>query len=114
MHQSAPHLMMFVARGATATVKHALPTWRGLLQFNLGIRVFVVGTLCQRAPPRDHLVELLCEDHNGTYVLPYPCQWRGGAWHNSVSHNAIGAKVVDWRWSIFARPFLRCWPTHPF
>ncbi len=48
-------------------------------------------------PPPDHTVELLCEDHNGTYVLPYPCQWRDGAWHNSVSRKTIEAKVVGWR-----------------
>jgi len=24
--------------------------------------------------PSDHAVELLCEDHNGTYVLPYLCE----------------------------------------
>src|SRR5258707_1229221 len=26
-------------------------------------------------PPAGELMELLCEDHNGTYVLPFPCLW---------------------------------------
>jgi hypothetical protein len=37
-------------------------------------------------PPAGELRELLCEDHNGTYVLPFP-SWR-----------PIG-------------PFLICWPS---
>ena len=24
-------------------------------------------------PPAGYWMELLCEDHNGTYVLPFPC-----------------------------------------
>lgn len=28
-------------------------------------------------------VELLCEDHNATYVLPFSCQRTGGAWLNT-------------------------------
>jgi hypothetical protein len=33
-------------------------------------------------PPTGYRMELLCEDHNGTYVLPFPCLWvdaRGAA-----------------------------------
>jgi len=47
--------------------------------------------------PPDRPVEVLCEDHNGTYVLPYLCHWKDGAWHNSESHKTIEAKVVGWR-----------------
>ncbi len=28
-------------------------------------------------PPPDRPLHVLCEDHNGTYVLPYLCQWHG-------------------------------------
>jgi hypothetical protein len=26
-------------------------------------------------PPTGEPIELLCEDHVGTYVIPFPCQW---------------------------------------
>jgi hypothetical protein len=48
-------------------------------------------------PPPGRSLQVLCEDHNGTYVLPYPCQWRADAWHNAVSSEAIEAKVLGWR-----------------
>lgn len=50
----------------------------------------------QSAPP-PHAVEVLCEDHNGTYVLPYFCEWRDGAWHHSASGTRIEAKILGWR-----------------
>ena len=49
------------------------------------------------SPPADLPLQLLCEDHNGTYLLPYPCQWRDAAWHNCANSKAIEAKVVGWR-----------------
>jgi hypothetical protein len=42
-------------------------------------------------------VELLCEDHNGTYVLPFPCQRSGGAWRNTKTGESVQAEVVGWR-----------------
>lgn len=48
-------------------------------------------------PPPNRPLQLLCEDHNGTYVLPYPSQWCDGAWHNCACSKAIEAKVVGWR-----------------
>jgi hypothetical protein len=48
-------------------------------------------------PPADRVLQVLCEDHNGTYLLPYPCQWSNGAWRNGASHAAIEAIVVGWR-----------------
>jgi hypothetical protein len=48
-------------------------------------------------PPADRALQVLCEDHNGTYLLPYPCQWSDGAWRNWASHAAIEATVVGWR-----------------
>lgn len=49
------------------------------------------------APPPDWPLQLLCEDHNGTYVLPYLCQWHGEVWRNRDSGEAIAAAVVGWR-----------------
>jgi hypothetical protein len=48
-------------------------------------------------PPPERPLQVLCEDHNGTYLLPYPCEFAGGAWRNCASHAAIEAQVVGWR-----------------
>ena len=50
-----------------------------------------------QSPPPDRAVEVLCEDHNGTYVLPYLCEWRDSGWYHSVSGGPIEAKIVGWR-----------------
>jgi hypothetical protein len=51
----------------------------------------------QGAPPTGRSLELLCEDHNGTYLLPYLCQWSDGIWRNSATSAAIEANVMGWR-----------------
>jgi hypothetical protein len=48
-------------------------------------------------PPTGEPLELLCEDHVGTYVIPFPCQWVDHVWHNCKSGQQIEAKVVGWR-----------------
>jgi hypothetical protein len=49
-------------------------------------------------PPRpNEPLQVLCEDHNGTYVLPYPCQWCEGRWQNCATGVVIEATVVGWR-----------------
>jgi hypothetical protein len=48
-------------------------------------------------PPTEELMELLCEDHNGTYVLPFPCRWVDGAWRSVRSDHQIDANVIGWR-----------------
>jgi hypothetical protein len=48
-------------------------------------------------PPAGELMELLCEDHNGTYVLPFPCRWVDGAWRSIRSDHQIDANVIGWR-----------------
>ena len=48
-------------------------------------------------PPTGELMELLCEDHNGTYVLPFPCRWVEGVWRSVRSDHQIDATVVGWR-----------------
>ena len=46
------------------------------------------------APPTESKsLKLLCEEHSGTYVLPYPCRWTGDAWINAKSGHHIVAKV---------------------
>ena len=34
-------------------------------------------------PPPDQPVEVLCEDHSGTYKLPFACRRVDGEWLNS-------------------------------
>jgi hypothetical protein len=48
-------------------------------------------------PPADQPLELLCEDHVGTYVIPFLCQWNSGTWHSVDTSNPIEATVVGWR-----------------
>jgi hypothetical protein len=51
----------------------------------------------QGPPPPNKPFEVLAEDHSGTYVLPFLCEWRDGAWHNPNSSKPFEAKVVGWR-----------------
>ena len=48
-------------------------------------------------PPADQPLELLCEDHVGTYVIPFLCRWDSGAWYNADTKSRIEATVVGWR-----------------
>ena len=48
-------------------------------------------------PPTDQPLELLCEDHIGTYVIPFLCRWRDGAWQGLDTEKCIEATVVGWR-----------------
>jgi hypothetical protein len=48
-------------------------------------------------PPTDQFLELLCEGHVGTYVIPFPCRWRSGAWQSAETGKSIEATVVGWR-----------------
>jgi hypothetical protein len=48
-------------------------------------------------PPVEQAVELLCEDHCGTYVLPFACHRVAGAWRTVGSDTQIEAQVVGWR-----------------
>jgi hypothetical protein len=48
-------------------------------------------------PPADQPVELLCEDHVGTYVVPFLCRWNSGAWQSVATSTPIEATVLGWR-----------------
>ena len=52
---------------------------RRLAEFNIG------------PPPPDQPLQLLCEDHNGTYLLPFRCEWRDGAWYAPEKSKPIEA-----------------------
>ncbi|MFZ1923731.1 MAG: hypothetical protein WAU57_19095 [Xanthobacteraceae bacterium] len=48
-------------------------------------------------PPAEEPLELLCEDHVGTYVVPFLCRWTNAAWHSVESGERIQAAVIGWR-----------------
>jgi hypothetical protein len=48
-------------------------------------------------PRTDMAVELLCEDHRGTYVLPFNCAWTDGEWQNARTRERIEVTVLGWR-----------------
>ena len=48
-------------------------------------------------PPADQACELLCEDHVGTYALPYRCSWTKGTWRSIATGEPVRAGVVGWR-----------------
>jgi hypothetical protein len=55
-------------------------------------------------PPNEELL-LLCQDGHGTYLLPYACEWREGAWYNTTRKgNPLSIEVVGWRPWLSARP----------
>ena len=49
------------------------------------------------APPPEIPVEVLCEDHSGTYQLPFACRFVDGHWLNNQSGDAVEATVIGWR-----------------
>ena len=48
-------------------------------------------------PPADQPVEVLCEDHSGTYQLPFACRFIDGQWRNDRTGGTVEATVVGWR-----------------
>jgi hypothetical protein len=44
--------------------------------------------------PNDQPLQILCEDHVGTYVIPFPCRWPDGLWENAKTSRRIEATVV--------------------
>src|SRR5215203_5549951 len=48
-------------------------------------------------PPLGQPVEVLCEDHSGTYQLPFACRWIEGQWRNDRTGGMVEATVVGWR-----------------
>ena len=48
-------------------------------------------------PPADQPVELLCEDHIGTYLIPFLCLWNSADWQSAETGEPIQATVIGWR-----------------
>ena len=47
--------------------------------------------------PGPGLLRLLCEDHVGSYVVPFRCNRPDGAWRNAATGEPIQAEVIGWR-----------------
>jgi hypothetical protein len=45
----------------------------------------------------DGPVQLLCEDHVGTYLIPFPCRRTDGTWRNQATGEVITGTVIGWR-----------------
>lgn len=50
-----------------------------------------------RFPEEGVKVQLLCEDHVGTYTLPFPCSWTEAGWTNASTRTCVRADVLGWR-----------------
>ena len=48
-------------------------------------------------PPPDQPLEVLCEDHSGTYQLPFACRYVEGRWQNDAAGVPVEATVIGWR-----------------
>jgi hypothetical protein len=53
--------------------------------------------VAERFPDDGSPVELLCVDHNGTYVIPFPCRRVEDAWRNFETNEVLEADVAGWR-----------------
>jgi hypothetical protein len=63
----------------------------------MATRDYRLAEFNQGPPPPNKFFQVLAEDHSGTYVLPFLCEWRGGAWHNPKSNKPLEANIVGWR-----------------
>ena len=63
----------------------------------LATREHRVAEFRQDPPPLGLPLQLLCEDKSGTYLLPFRCEWRNGAWYASEKTKPLEATVVGWR-----------------
>lgn len=55
-------------------------------------------------PPPNTPLRLLCEDHNGTYVLRFPCLQVDGCLRNASTGEAIVPDVVGW--ALWSHPLI--------
>ena len=54
--------------------------------------------ISDRLPSADSKVQVLCEDHVGTYTLPFLCRWTDGdGWMSSISQEVVEVAVLGWR-----------------
>ncbi len=62
-------------------------------------------------PPTGLPLEVLCEDHSGTYQLPFACRYVDGQWRNDESGGTVvEATVIGWRLPRASRTAARRYP----
>jgi hypothetical protein len=57
----------------------------------------LLADFSQGKPPSGQHLTLLCEDQNGKYRLPFPCEWRDGAWYRVERSGPLTVRVIGWR-----------------
>ena len=60
-------------------------------------RDYPLAEFNQGPPPTNEQLQVLAEDSNGTYLLPFRCVWRDGAWYAAEKTKPLEATVVGWR-----------------
>lgn len=63
----------------------------------------------QSEPPYMEGCMLLCEDHIGTYLLPFACKWDGLNWSPVERDSPLEVRVVGWK--LVSRQ-VRVWILH--
>ena len=56
----------------------------------------LAGYVIDGLPESERLVEVLCKDHVGTYVLPFLCRHTDGSWISEAGR-VIDVQVLGWR-----------------
>jgi hypothetical protein len=85
-----------LVQGCTLARAKSIPSsnrCQNLTSLSDRIAEFIVDRLPDEGSP----VELLCVDHIGTYVVPYPCRRVEDAWRNVETNEVIEADVAGWR-----------------
>jgi hypothetical protein len=54
-------------------------------------------------PSAEYPCEVLAQDEGGEYQLPYPCEWRDGAWYGVGKTKPLVIKVIGWRFKLPTR-----------
>ena len=52
--------------------------------------------ISDRLPLVGTKVQLLCEDHVGTYTLPFLCCWTDAGWRNAATQMIVEVEVLGW------------------
>ena len=50
-----------------------------------------------REPDPSAAVQLLCQDHIGTYTLPFLCSRVAGTWRSTDTNETLDIEVLGWR-----------------
>ena len=57
----------------------------------------IADFVSDRSPENGVPVQLLCEDHVGTYTLPFLCFWTEAGWTNASTMRLVESNVLGWR-----------------